>query len=59
MSLRAYFAIAEHPERKQSPVKQENLIKEKLPSNRGLLRRDFDATHLNPPRNDMRQKEAP
>jgi hypothetical protein len=61
MSLPAYFPGTVRQDRcaKQSPVKQENLIKEKLPSNRGLLRRDFDATHLHPPRNDMSQKEAP
>jgi hypothetical protein len=56
MSLRAYFPGTVRQDRcaKQSPVKQEYLIKEKLPSNQGLLRREE-----HPPRNDMNQKEAP
>jgi len=43
---------------KQSPVTQDNLIEESPPLNRGLLRRDFDATRLNPPRNDIEFVEA-
>jgi hypothetical protein len=58
MSLRAYSAIAKHPVRKQSPTNRLNLIKEKLPFNRGLLGRDFGNLHLDPPRNDMKRKEA-
>src|SRR3972149_917096 len=43
---------------KQSPATQDNLIEESPPLNRGLLRRDFDALRLNPPRNDMEFVEA-
>ena len=50
MSLRALFA-------KQSPRNQGRLLDNILPYNGRLLRRDLDATHLDPPGNDMLMKK--